>query len=203
MDTGPDFLERHVLRDGTNVMLRHIQPGDRQELRAGFQRLSPESRYRRFFSAVSDLDDRMLDYLCNVDGTNHVAIVAFVESPDLKSERGIGVARFIRIEPHVAEVAVTVVDDFQHRGVGTLLLLTAIRAARERGITHFRGEVLASNDPVIALVKEAGAELKRSGDVLVFDLAIGEREEENAIVKLLGVAARQINTFLQKLLPPR
>src|SRR5262245_34518427 len=144
-----ELLERHVLKDGTRVVLRFLAPTDREALREGFQRLSPESRYRRFFTHVSELDDRLLDQLLAVDRTNHVAIVGFVESLDLKEEQGIGIARFIRVEPTIAEVAITVADDYHRRGVGTLLLLTLVRVARDRGVTHFRGEVLASNRAII------------------------------------------------------
>jgi GNAT superfamily N-acetyltransferase len=205
MQTGPDFSERHVLRDGTRVTLRHIHPSDRGALREAFLRLSPESRYRRFFAMLTDLDDRTLDYLCKVDGRDHVALVAFIESPDMKEERGVGVVRFIRVpdEKHVADVAVTVADDIQHKGLGTLLLFTAMRAARERGITHFRGEVLSSNSAVIDMLKESGAECRSAGDgTMVFDLAIGEARPDNPMVRLLGLAARQLNVFLRKLLPP-
>src|SRR6185312_12745992 len=146
MPTGPDFREERTLADGRKIVLRHIQPSDKDELRRGFLALSPESRYRRFFGGV-ELDDRALKYLTEVDGKDHVAIVATTESLDLKSERGVGVARFIRSkkDPAAAEAAVTVVDDMQRLGVGTLLGWALARAARERGIERFRCDVLESN----------------------------------------------------------
>src|SRR5262249_51983006 len=118
MKTGPDFLEEHILADGLHVTLRHIRPSDAPELRAGFHRLSPESRYRGFFSGVTELSDEMLRYLTEVDGVDHVAIVAVGVSPDLKHEAGYGVARFVRRkdEAHVAEAAITVLDEMQHKG---------------------------------------------------------------------------------------
>ena len=57
MRTGPDFREAHVLGDGTRVVLRHIRPDDVAELRRSFDRLSPESRYRRFFGGIAQLSD--------------------------------------------------------------------------------------------------------------------------------------------------
>ena len=65
------FLEDHVLRDGTRVALRSIRPSDAEELHRGFLALSPESRYRRFFSAAADLDEATLRYLTDVDGVEH------------------------------------------------------------------------------------------------------------------------------------
>jgi GNAT superfamily N-acetyltransferase len=199
------FPEHHTLSDGTRVMLRPIQPSDRDELRRGFESLSSESRYRRFFAAVSRLDDRMLDYLTNVDGVNHFAVVAFTQSLDLKEERGVGVARFIRVkgEPTVAEVAVTVTDDMQHKGLGTLLLITTIREARAHGITHFRGETLATNEPIRSLLEASGAITKPTPDgTIVFDLEIpADPKSSPLLFRLLGIAAREVSAFLRKLTP--
>src|SRR3954463_4592891 len=162
MLTGPDFSEDHVLSSGDRVTLRHIRPSDADELKRGFQRLSDESRYRRFFSALGDLTPERLRYLTEVDGIDHVAIVAVGASPDLKTEIGYGVARFVRLRgaPDVAEAALTVVDPMQHKGLGRILGLTLAEAARERGITHFRGETLATNAPVRQLLADVGAEVR-------------------------------------------
>lgn len=204
MQTGPAFREEHVLRDGTRVVLRHILPSDAQELHRGFLALSPESRYRRFFGAVTDLDEHMLRYLTEVDGKNHVAIIALVESLDLKTERGIGVLRFVRIreEPKAAEFAITVVDDMQNKGLGTLLTQAAMRAARERGITHFRGEVLAENLPMVHALTEVGAEPTSSEDgVLTFDMPIDHTDVDVLahMRRLLAVASQQVGMLLRRL----
>jgi len=200
------MLERHVLKDGTGVVLRHIRPTDKEELHRAFYRLSPESRYRRFFSGITDLSDEMLDYLCDVDGRSHVAIVALKESNDLKEEQGVGVARFVRLEgePTVAEIAVTVVDDEQNKGIGTLLLKTATRAARARGITHFRAEVLASNETMLDMLKESGAILRPTQDgTVAVDADIAPTDEHRGLLhRALLIAATQLNVFLRKLQPP-
>ena len=203
METGPTFREEHALRDGTKIVLRHIQPADAPELRRGFLALSPESRYRRFFGAITDLDDAALAYLTNVDGKDHVAIVATTESLDLKEERGIGVARFIRSEkdPAAAEAAITVVDDMQQKGVGTLLARALARAARERGIDRFRCEVLQSNDAVVRALCEVGAkDVERSDGTLVLDVPVPV-ENESIVRRTLRLAAEHVNPFLRRLLP--
>lgn len=172
--TDPGFSEEHALRDGTHVRLRHIRPEDAGELRRGLERLSPESRYRRFLGSVGGLSDELIRYLTEVDGHDHVAIVAARPRVD-GGEDGLGVARFVRVagEPTVAEPAITVLDDEQHKGIGHLLALTLARAAHERGISHFRGEILADNDAIRELLTNVGAEFRASetGRV-VFDVAV-------------------------------
>jgi len=173
---GPAFSEEHMLADRSIVRLRLIRPDDADELRRGFERLSPESRYRRFLSGVHQLSDEALRYLTHVDERDHLAIVVTRPRPD-GSEEGLGVARFIRLrdEPTVAEAAVTVLDSEQRKGLGYLLTTTLARAARERGIRHFRVEVLADNQAVRELLRDVGAELRQvEDDRLVFDVALGE-----------------------------
>jgi ribosomal protein S18 acetylase RimI-like enzyme len=199
MQTGPDFREEHVLRDGQKVVLRHIQPSDGEELRRGFRALSPESRYRRFFTGISDLDDTSLAYLVNVDGKDHVAIVATTESLDLKTERGVGVARFVRSResPTVAEAAVTIVDDMQRIGLGTLMTKTLARAAKERGVEKFRCEVLESNELVVKALVDAGGEIAlRASGTVVLDVPV-QTSNDNAVRRALRVAAEHVNVFLR------
>lgn len=160
MRTGPGFREEHVLRDGTKLVLRHIEPGDADELVRGFEQLSAESRFFRFFHGVARLSPEQLKYLTDVDGVDHVAIVAVTED-----EKGVGVARFIRdkADPTVAEAAITVIDAMQGKGVGSLLAAAIARAARERGIERFRGEILAANQRMRELLGAAGARVSDVG----------------------------------------
>ncbi len=157
----PWRVER-FLPDGTKVIVRALQPSDIEAMREGFARLSPETRYMRFFSAVTEPSEAALHYLTEVDQHRHVAICAGVESLDLKEEKGIGVARYVRVEgePHVAEAAVTVVDAYQKRGVGTLLLTELARAALSRGVRVFRGEVLAENHAMLQILESVGAKVE-------------------------------------------
>ena len=201
---GSEFSEEHTLGDGTRVRLRYILPEDGDELRRGFERLSPESRYRRFLGGVGHLSDEHIRYLTNVDGHDHVAIVATRLRPDA-TEEGLGVARFIRVagEPTVAEAAITVVDDAQHKGLGLLLGVALAAAARDRGIAHFRGEILANNDAVRQLLREVGAELHAAeDDRIVFDVAL-DREppastrRELAVRQLLGAAATWLDGLIR------
>ena len=207
MRTGPDFREEHTLADGTHVILRHVRPSDGVELRRAFERLSPESRYRRFFGGLSQLSDATLHYLTEVDGRDHVAIVALTESPDLKTEIGLGVARFVRLaeDPAVAEAAVTVVDDVQKRGLGRLLATTLAEAARERGIHRFRADVLADNQPMRAIMAEIGAaERGTSAGVITYDVALDvvSPTRGGPVDRFLRAAASSMAVLLRRMGPP-
>ena len=146
-----DYVERVTLRDGTEVVLRLVQPDDKALLREGFARLSPESRYRRFFTPKNELTPDELRYLTEIDQVQHVAIGA--TSAD--GAHGLGVARFIALagEPGSAEAAVAVTDDVQGRGLGSLLLQRLVAAARERGVERFVFEMLGSNTGMADLVR--------------------------------------------------
>jgi GNAT superfamily N-acetyltransferase len=137
------------VRDGAPIEIRPIRPDDREALADGIRRLSPESRYRRFFAPLEGLTEGQLDYLTDVDHHDHEALVAVEPG----TERGIGVARFVRSEsdPEVAEFAVAVADDWQSRGVGTALIHRLTERAREEGIRRFSGSILEDNRPMLEL----------------------------------------------------
>jgi len=212
MLTGPSFREEHVLDDGTPIVLRHVQPSDAAELRRGFEKLSPSSRYRRFLGGVHSLSDERIRYLTSVDGHDHVAIVAVTRAPGSAEETGLGIARFIRLadDPTVAEAAITVIDDFQGKGLGRILGLTLARAGIERGIKRFRGEVLANNEPVRQLLEEVGAVVHRErDDSLVFDVELGPDEShpgrrslEKVARAILRAASSHLGGLIRGFVPP-
>ena len=138
-----------TLADGSTVFLREVLPTDRRAIAEGFDRLSPESRYRRFFTAMSRLSESDLTYLTEVDHHDHEAVLAF------DGDGGpVGVARYVRGErPEEAEVAVAVIDDWQGRGAGTALLERLVERAHENGIERFVASVLAENDEALDLFK--------------------------------------------------
>jgi GNAT superfamily N-acetyltransferase len=141
-----------TLRDGTRIRIRPIEPDDREMLVAGFERMSPESRYRRFFSAVPRLTARQLDYLTRVDHHDHEALIAFDEA----SGDGVAVARYVRTAEGVAEPAISVIDDWQGRGVASVLLDALVERARDEGIRTFAAPVLAENRPAIRIFERLG-----------------------------------------------
>lgn len=158
-----DFVRRHTveitLRDGGRIRVRPVLPDDKERLLAGLSHLSPESRYRRFFSATSSLSPAMLAYLTELDYADHFAWAAL--DLDQPGEPGVGVARYIRDrqEPEAAEVAVAVADDHHGRGIGTLLLEVVGLTASQQGIDRLVALVLPSNEPMKGLLHGLGARL--------------------------------------------
>ena len=170
-----DWVEQAVLSDGTPVRLRLIRPEDKDTLRAGFDRLSPASRYARFLAPKTALSDEELRYLCEVDHENHVAIGAVRDVPGQPAD-GLGIARFIRLAepPNTAEAAIAVADEVQHRGLGRLLLLRLVAAAAERGIERVRCEVLGSNAGMAALLADIAPErtVEVGGGMMSIEIAL-------------------------------
>ncbi|HEV2671883.1 MAG TPA: GNAT family N-acetyltransferase [Gemmatimonadales bacterium] len=147
------------LRDGLRVRVRPIRPEDRDRLQVGLHRLSAASRYQRFHAAVAELSPEQLRGLTEVDQVNHIAWIAL--DPAVPGEPALGVARCIRLplEPRTAEVAVTVLDACQGRGLGTLLLGLLSESAARQGIRTFRAYVRADNDAMLRIFKDLGADV--------------------------------------------
>jgi GNAT superfamily N-acetyltransferase len=193
-----EFVRRRTtevaLRDRTRVLLRPILPEDKAKLLDGFRRLSPESRYRRFLSPVDELSEEQLRDLTEVDYVDHFAWVALALATE--GHPGIGVARYVRVpeEPEVAEAAVTVVDDYQGRGLGTLLLEALGAVAMENGITRFRGYALAENRPLLEVLESMGASTAHDSPGLVrVEVDLPARAEEvkgSPLGEVLRIVAR-------------
>lgn len=149
-----------ALRDGTPVLIRPVTPDDKPILREAFARLSQETRYRRFMHPVKELSEKELEYLTRIDHTTHLAWVAV--DPHSAEHPGLGVARCIRLprDPRTAEVAITVVDSHQGKGLGTILLSLITRAALRQGIDTFVAHVLMENAPMLKLFTELGGTVK-------------------------------------------
>ena len=152
------MLFESTLPDGRRIVFRPIESGDKEVLVHGFERLSPQSRYRRFFRAIDHLSESQLRYLTEVDGHNHVAWVALLPNEPVESA-GAGVARWIRLkdDPLAAEGAVTVVDELHGMGIGTTLLHLLGREAIARGIRNFKAWVMGENQQVLTMMSELGA----------------------------------------------
>lgn len=167
------------LRDGTPVVLRSIRPSDREHLAAAFERLSPASRYLRFHTELDRLSGTQLDFLTRVDHHDHEAVVAL--DPTAPDQPGLGVARYVRDtdEPSIAEAAVTVADEHQGRGVGTLLLGALAARARAAGIAAFRSYVLDGNTMMLRVFDDLGATRRRdAGGPWRVDLDLPELERD-------------------------
>lgn len=157
LETVASMAQVHVLTDGTRVLVRPLLPDDRAELAARYEQLSPASRRRRFFGTPDRLSEHVLDYLTNLDYRTHFAWAAF--AIDEPGTPGIAVARYIcdHRDATVAEIAVTVLDRYQHRGLGTLLTQLLADAAASNGVRTFVSYVLWENADAVARLRAEGA----------------------------------------------
>jgi RimJ/RimL family protein N-acetyltransferase len=141
------------------IVFRHIRPDDKGRLAAGLARLSPESRQKRFLMPKPRFSSAELRYLTEVDGFDHVAIVAVsATDPDVFY----AVGRFVRLrdDPQTAEVAIVVADALQGQGLGRELGRRLADMARERGVTRFSATLLGDNVAAWRLFASISARLE-------------------------------------------
>jgi RimJ/RimL family protein N-acetyltransferase len=160
-----------VLRDGSRVLIRPVQSADAPLLADGFARLSATSRWMRFLTPKKELSPAELRFLTDLDHHDHEALGAV----DDRDGRGVGVARYVRQadDPWGADVAVTIVDEWQGRGLGTELLARLSDRAREENIRRFTALVAAENVAVGGLLRNACARLVgRESDTLEYEISL-------------------------------
>lgn len=175
------------LRDGRAVLVRPIEPEDKARLADAFDRLSEESRQRRFLTPATELSAEDLVYLTEVDHRRHEAVVALDDEDGL-----VGVARYVQVprERTYAEVAVAVVDAWQRRGVATALLGALSERARENGVERFRAYVASENAVVVDALERAGAvRAPRTGAELEFEVDVPEHGLGDPLPTALRAAA--------------
>ena len=179
------------LRDGSRIRIRQGHRSDRELLLRGFQQLSAESRYRRFLTTLSELSGEMVRYLTEIDHHDHEAMIAL----DERTGDGIGVARYVRDprRPDTAEVAVTVVDEWQGRGVGTLLLEVICGRARQEGVKTFTALMLATNQDMMDVFQALGPVriVDQDTGTVEIEMPIPTLGVPPALKKLVQVSARR------------
>ena len=188
LPSGSVSAERSIrLRDGTTIALRPIRDDDKDVLAGAMARLSPESRYRRFFGVHDQLSERELAYLTEVDHHDHEAIVGF----DPSTGDAIGVARYVRTEdPARAEAAVAVVDDWHGRGVARALLEDLADRAREEGVERFIAMVQADNERAVSALSALGPTTRsRSSGVIELDIELAPEGLGSPLASALRAAA--------------
>jgi RimJ/RimL family protein N-acetyltransferase len=171
--------KRVVLRDGSEVLIRQVQRADAPLLADGFARLSTKSRQMRFLTPKKELSPSELRYLTDIDHHDHEALGALSHPQG----RGVGIARYIRNaqDPQAADIAVTIVDDWQGRGLGTELLAQLSDRARQEGIRRFTALVAADNAAVLGLLSNANASLVgREFGTLEYEIPLAPAEDRGS-----------------------
>jgi RimJ/RimL family protein N-acetyltransferase len=180
-----------VLRDGSRVLIRPVQSTDAPLLADGFARLSATSRWMRFLTPKKELSPKELRYFTDLDHHDHEALGAL----DHDDGRGVGVARYVRQadDPYTADIAVTIVDEWQGRGLGTELLARLSDRAREENIRRFTALVAAENAAVAGLLRNAGASLVgRESSTLEYEISLATQVRD--AIACLDVLAAQMRT---------
>jgi RimJ/RimL family protein N-acetyltransferase len=163
-----------VLRDGSTVLIRPVRSADAPLVADGFARLSARSRQMRFLTPKKELSPAELRYFTDVDHHDHEALGAL----DHPGGRGVGIARYVRDadDPQAAEIAVTIVDDWQGRGLGTELVAQLSDRARCEGIRRFTALVAADNPAVAGLLGKVRADfVRREPGALRYEIMLGPR----------------------------
>lgn len=141
-----------TLRDGTDILVRPLLPHDRDALDQALRKLSQDSIRRRFFS-VARPPAVLIDHLVNIDYVDHFAWAVL----DAGTRAGIATARYVRgVDRRQAEMAFTVADAHQGRGLGTFLLGAIGVAAAEAGVEHLVAYVMEENRPMRRVFAKAG-----------------------------------------------
>ncbi len=161
-------VTEHYLDSGTRLRFRPACPNDRSRFAEGFTELSDESRYCRCFASRKELTEKELDMLCDVDGTTHVAIVVLNLDEYGQESESVGGARFIRVdsETEEAELAFLIVDKWQQRHVGRLLLQHVLDAAQTQGVRSLRCYLLPGNQKARRLLVSVS---RQTGWAVTFD----------------------------------
>ncbi|MFP5332522.1 MAG: N-acetyltransferase family protein [Acidimicrobiia bacterium] len=182
---------RAITRHGFGVELRPVTPDDKPLLADGFARLSERARYLRFLAPADRLTPAQLAYLSEVDHHDHVAWGA------LENDAAVGVGRLVRYEddPSSADVALTVLDEYQGRGVGRLLIEVLGVCARARGVGQLHFDVLAENAAMLGLLRTLGAIRTDTGEIVHLVADVGRIPApdivEGDLIGLLEAARRQ------------
>jgi RimJ/RimL family protein N-acetyltransferase len=142
------------LRNGERIEIRALKPQDRDDLMAAVSHTSSESLYRRFFAVRRHFSETEESFYLNIDFVSHVALVALADENGQHSI--VGGARYVVGEPGQAEVAFTVVDKYQGRGLGAALLRHLVAIARQAGLRELVAYVLPDNRAMLKVFEKSG-----------------------------------------------
>jgi GNAT superfamily N-acetyltransferase len=156
-------ISEHATIAGQPVTIRPMQTSDSNREAAFVRNLSTETKHYRFLGGVNELSSAELERLCDIDGQHSMAFVATVETEGRETQ--IGVSRYAEgADKGVREMAVTIADAWQHKGLGRLLAIHLIDYARSHGVRQLYSVDLADNVAMRHLAHDLGMSVRRSAD---------------------------------------
>jgi len=154
MTEGTNYTARELLRDGSQIEIRALRREDEADMLAAIERTSAQSLQRRFFVMKRYFSEKERAFFMDIDFKNHVAIVAVAEEAGRKVIVGGG--RYIVFEPGRAEMAFVVVDTWQRRGIGSILMRHLVKIASDARLQELTAEVLPENAPMLKVFGKFG-----------------------------------------------
>ncbi len=200
-----NYSARGILTDGSSILIRALSPNDRQLLREHFARLSPESVYFRFMAPKKTLSEDDLDRFTNLDYVRRFGLAASRRYRGEERIIGVGIyaADSKTARPESAEVAFTVEDQYQGRGVGTLLLEHLCRIAHVNGINRLEADVMAGNARMLDVFARSGFNVSRSVEHGVVRVWFTNEETEQFLTHSLRRERLAAAQSIWRLLHPR
>lgn len=170
MPDAASYSAMEPLRDGSELEIRALRPGDRTDLLAALSRASKQSLFRRFFAVRRSFTEKEIDRFINIDFVSHVALVAVITEGGRPTIVGGG--RYILVQPGKAEMAFAVIDQYQGRGIGSALLNHLITIARATGLRELSADVLSENRPMLKVFERGGFQPRPMQEPQVVRLAL-------------------------------
>ena len=162
------YLVVETLRNGRRIEIRALRPEDRDNFVAAVSRVGTQSLYRRFFAVRRHFTEDETSFYLNVDFRNHVALVAIAEENGRPTI--VAGSRYVVVKPGEAEVAFTVLDQYQGQGIGALLLRHLATIARDAGLKKLIADVLPENAAMLKVFRRSGfpcSEKRETGSINV------------------------------------
>jgi RimJ/RimL family protein N-acetyltransferase len=154
MTNAASYAVREILRDGSIIEIRALKPEDEAGMLAAVERTGAQSLQRRFFVMKRSFSEKERTYFMQVDFSNHVALVATAQEDGQPVIVGGG--RYIVFEPKRAEMAFIVVDAWQGRGIGSILMRHLIDIARDSALKELTAEILPENTAMLKVFGKFG-----------------------------------------------
>jgi acyl-CoA hydrolase/GNAT superfamily N-acetyltransferase len=163
--------------DGQEIFVRPIRPDDEPLMREMFYKFSEQTKYLRYHAALKAMPHNKMQVFCTIDYDTEMALIGL--SGPAGGEQVVGVARYLTdAEKQTAEVAFTVQDTWQRRGLGSYFFNRLVQIARERGVHAFYAYVLVENSGMLKIFHRSGmvVETQQDGDVVRVMMRLPERE---------------------------